>query len=195
MKSFKEHLSESKKSYDFKIKVAGEFNSDQESKLKGLLEKYSVSNFKKSGTTPIQSLPLDFPKLKNCEVNIFEITLDYPATSFELTEYLSTELKLNKQNLAIKRPNEPSEEYQSPVELRDGALLNDPEYKEAPNVKFEDYYGDNYNKKFVKELNDLLKLERKARGEQIPASEQAKYNTDSESGTKSVLKLSEDPRK
>lgn len=197
-KSFKEHLAESvdAKKRDFRIKVAGEFSKDQESVLKTMLEKYTVSQFKKVKTTPVQDLPLDFPALKNVEVNIYEVVLDYPVTTFELTEYLSTGLKVNKQSLVVRKPGEPSEDYQTPAEKREGALLNDPEYKEAPNAKFEDFYGDKYNTGFVKELNDLLKLERKARGEEIPTEGAAKFSIDSDSDKNSVFnKVAPDPRK
>jgi hypothetical protein len=197
-KSFKEHLAESaaEKKRDFRIKVAGEFGKEQEATLKTMLEKYTVSQFKKVKTTPVQELPLDFPALKNCEVNIYEVVLDYPVTTFELTEYLSNGLKVNKQSLVVRKPGEPSEDYQTPADKREGALLSDPDYKEAPNAKFEDYYGDKYNTGFVKELNDLLKLERKARGETIPTEGKAKFNTDSDAGTKSVFNtVSPDPRK
>ena len=197
-KSFKEHLSESaaEKKRDFRIKVAGDFSKDQESSLKTMLEKYTVSKFKKLKTTPVCEFPLDFPALKNCEVSIFEVVLDYPVTTFELTEYLSTTLKVNKQNLVVRKPGEPTEDYQTPVEKREGALLNDSEYKESPNANFEDYYGDKYNTGFVKELNDLLKLERKARGEIIPTEGEAKFSTESKGDQKSVFnKVSEDPRK
>ena len=88
MKTFTQYLSESAKKYDFRVKVAGEFTTEQESSMKSLLSKYSVSGFKKSGTTPIQALPLDFPQVKNCEVSIYEVVLDYPTTQQELTEYL-----------------------------------------------------------------------------------------------------------
>jgi hypothetical protein len=196
MKNFKEYLSESKKQYPFKIKVAGAFHKDQEKALESLLGRYAVSNFKKSTTTPVQELPLDFPQLKNCEVHIYEVTLDYPSTQFELTEYLATGLSVNKQNLVVRRPGEPLEEYQHQEgEKREGALLDDPDYKEAGNPKFEDYYGDKYNTGFVKELNDLLKLERKARGEQIPTEGVAKYNTDSDANTTGILKQAEETRK
>lgn len=195
MKTFKAYLSESKKQYTFRIKVAGDFESDKESLLKELLNRYSLSSFKKTGKTPIQSLPLDFPQVKNCEVNIFEVTVDYPVTQHELLEYLATELGVGKSHLVVRRPGEPSEEYQTPAEPREGALLDDPDYKEAGNPQFEDYYGDKYNTGFVKELNDLLKLQRKARGEQIPATDPAKYNVDSPAGTTSVLKQAPDPRK
>lgn len=195
-KNFKEYLSESKKQYDFRVKVAGEFATEQESAMKTLLDRYSVSAFKKKGKTPIQELPLDFPQIKNCEVSIFEITLDYPTTQQELTEYLSSELGIGKSHLVVRRPGEPSEEYQAePVEPRKTALLDDPDYKEAGNPNPDDYFGDKYNSGFIKELNDLLKLERKARGEEIPAEKPAKYNADAPANTGSVLKQAPDPRK
>lgn len=195
MKSFKEHLTESKKQYDFRIKIAGDFTTEQESTLKKALDKYQVSGWKKTGKTPIQELPLDFPQVKNCEVNIYEVTLDYPTTQFELTEFIANHCGVNRTHLAVRRPGEPSEEYQTPVPERKSALLDDPDYKESENAKFEDYYGDKYNSGFVKELNDILKLQRKERNEQIPTTEAAKFNTDSEEGKTGVLKQAQDPRK
>lgn len=194
-KSFIHYLTESKKRYDFRIKIAGDFSTEQESNLKTALSKYSLAEFKKSGKTPIQELPLDFPQVKNCEVNIYEVSLDYPTTQFELTEYIANHCGINKSHLAVRRPGEPSEEYQEPVKERTGALLDDPDYKEAGNAKFEDYYGDKYNSGFVKELNDILKLQRKARGEQIPATESAKFNTDAECGSTSPIQQAPDTRK
>jgi hypothetical protein len=189
MKTFKEYLSESKKQYDFRVKVAGDFTTEQEDTLKTLLGRYSLSGFKKTAKTPIQELPLDFPQVKNCEVSIYEVSVDYPTTQHELTEYLTAELGVNKQNLVVRKPGEPTEEYQTPVEPREGALLDDPDYKEACNAQFEDYYGDKYNTGFVKELNDILKLQRKARGEEIPTEGAAKFNTDTEVKQESLLKF------
>jgi hypothetical protein len=190
MKSFTEYLTESKKQYDFRIKIAGEMSTEQEDTMKRLLGRFTNENtltgFKKS-KTPIQAVPLDFPQVKNCEVNIYEVTLDFPTTQFELTEYLAAELGIGKQNLVVRRPGEPSEEYQMPAEKREGALLLDPDYKEAGSPQFEDYYGDKYNTGFVKELNDILKLQRKERGEEIPTEGAAKYNTDAEPGNTSLF--------
>jgi hypothetical protein len=190
MKSFTAYLTESKKQYDFRIKIAGDMTSEQEDTMKRLLGRFTNENtltgFKKS-KTPIQAVPLDFPQVKNCEVNIYEVTLDFPTTPFELTEYLAAELGIGKQNLVVRRPGEPSEEYQMPVEKREGALLLDPDYKEAGSPQFEDYYGDKYNTGFVKELNDILKLQRKERGEEIPTEGAAKYNTDAEPSNTSLF--------
>ena len=58
-----------------------------------------------------------------------------------------------------------------------------------------DVDGTKYNSGFVKELNDLLKLERKARGEEIPTEGAAKFNTDSPANTKSILQAAPEVRK
>jgi hypothetical protein len=191
MKNFKEYLSESytAKKHDFRVKVAGEFTTEQEAKLKTMMDRFQVDKFKKVGTTPIQTLPLDFPHVKNCEVHIYEVTVDYPTTQQELSEYLTQGLLVSKQNLVVRRPGEPSEEYQTPVEKREGALLNIPDYKEVENANFEDYYGSKYNSGFVKELNDILKLQRKDRGEEIPMETAAKFSTDTEEKQESLLKF------
>jgi hypothetical protein len=193
MKNFLDYLSESiaSKKYEFRVKVAGEFTTEQETHLRNVLDRFAVDKFKKVGKTPIQALPLDFPQVRNCEVSIFEVVLDYPTTQQELTEYLSQNLGVSRQNLVVRRPGEPSEDYQTPAEKREGALLDDAEYKEAGNPQFEDYYGDKYNTGFVKELNDILKLQRRERGEQIPMSTEgaAKFNTDTPANTDSLLKF------
>ena len=203
MKNFKDYLSESAEKYDFRIKIAGTVTTEQVDALKNLLQKFQVSGFKKVSTTPIQEMPLDFPKIKNAEVSIFEVSLDYPSTQWELKEYLGTGLGLTQDAIVVRRPGEPSEEYQEPQEKREGALLNDSEYKEAPNAKFEDFYGDKYNTDFVKELNAILKLQRKERGEQIPEAKSddvmknpgATTNDLPQNNTSVFNKVAEDPRK
>ncbi len=190
MKSFKEYLTKSQKQYPFRIKIAHEMTSEQEDLMKSLLGRFIRDNSSlslKKSKTPIQAAPLDFPQVKNSEVNIYEVVLDFPTTQFELKEYLSTGLGVGKPHLVVRSPNEPSEEYQTEEPKREGALLNDPDYKEAPNAKFEDYYGDKYNTGFVKELNDILKLQRRERGEQIPSEGAAKFNTDSDEKATSVI--------
>jgi hypothetical protein len=201
-KQFKEYLSESKRKFDFRIKVAGPFSEDQAKTMEALLSKFQVSSFKEVGKTPIQDLPLDFPKIKNAEVCIYEAELEYPSTQWELHEYLCTNMGITKDAMVVRKPGENSETYQEPQEPRTEALLTDSEYKESPNANFEDFYGDKYNTGFVKELNDILKLQRKERGEEIPeskADDVIKNPGDTlvnvPQGNKPVLKQAEDPRK
>ena len=61
MKTLKEYLTESKKVYDFKVKVAGDVPESFQENLKTALERCKVLKLEKISTTPIQSLPLDFP--------------------------------------------------------------------------------------------------------------------------------------
>jgi len=174
MKSFKDYLTESKRTYDFKVKIACDMTADQESAMKELLNKYSVVEFKKTGKTPVQALPLDFPRLSNTEVCIYEVSLDYPVASHELQNYLGNGLKILEQSIVVRKPGEPSEQYQETGEQREGALLNDAEYKESPNVDSDKYYGDKYNASLIKTLNDDLKAQHKARGQVIPNGDDGK---------------------
>jgi hypothetical protein len=177
-KTFKDYLMEGKKTYPFKVKIAGEITNEQEECMKSLLSKYQIATFSKTKKTPVQALPLDFPRLNNVEVNIWDVTLDYPVTSHELINYLGNGLRINEQFIVVRNPNEPSEEYQQPSETYDGALLTDSTYKESPNANPDDFYGDKYNASFVKALNDDLKAQRKARGEEIPNGENGKTLND-----------------
>lgn len=186
-KTFKDYLMESKKTYPFKVKIAGEVTAEQEDCLKSLLAKYQVTEFKKAAKTPVQALPLDFPRLNNVEVNIWDVRLDYPVTSHELINYLGNGLRINEQFIVVRNPTEPSEEYQRPSDSYDGALLTDSEYKESPNADFNDFYGDKYNTSFVKALNDDLKAQRKARGEVIPGGDDGKTLNDIPQGNSSPV--------
>ena len=170
MKTLKEYITESfqGKKYPFKIKIAGELPEGGEDKIKTLLEKFGVDSFSKNATTPIQSLPLDFPKLKNMSVSIYDVTLNYPTTPQELHEYICGMAKLGADAVVVRNPNEPTEAYQTEPVERKGALLDDPNYKEAEKVKSDQYYGDKYNQNMLKELAKESKARAKERGEKIP---------------------------
>jgi hypothetical protein len=168
MKTFKEYLSESVKTYPFRIKIAGNVTTEDEGFIKYALDKFSIAEFKKVGKTPIQSLPLDFPKVRNAEVTVFEVSTHYPTTPQELTDKLLMCLKRPLEEIVVRNPNEPLEEYQAPREKRKGALLNDGEMSEAVSQPFDSFWGTNYNAQFLKQLHADAEARRKARGEEIP---------------------------
>ena len=88
MSTFQHYLTESVKSYDYKIKVAGQIDKDFTSKMETALGKFEVAKMSAGKKTPIQTMPLDFPALSNEEVTIFEVTTNYPASPREMKEYL-----------------------------------------------------------------------------------------------------------
>ena len=131
--AFKKYLAEASKQYDFIIKVAGELDENFEDSLEVALKKFDVANLSAGKKTPIQSVPLDFPNMTNCEVTVFETTLNYPTTQNELRAYLSSVLNTQDDFIRVRKPGEPYEEYQTEKEDKpyEDKLL-DGEYKDAP---------------------------------------------------------------
>lgn len=109
MKKLTEYLAESKKTYAFKIGIAGDIPEGMDAKLKSALEKYSVAEFKKSKTTPIQERPLDFPQLTNTAVTFYEVAINYPTTEAVLEEYLGSICEVNRSHLIVRNPKAPVE--------------------------------------------------------------------------------------
>jgi hypothetical protein len=115
MKSLKDYLIEGKKTYDFKIKVAGDLPNKFESNLKTALEKYSVASMKKS-KTPIQMVPLDFPNSTCQEVHIFEVCLNYPEIPPLLMNYIVEKTGIAASDIIVRTSAEPVEAYENTKE-------------------------------------------------------------------------------
>lgn len=113
MKSFKDYLTESKKTYPFKIGVAGPLDKGFADKLESALEKFGVVKLSPGKKTPIQERPLDFPQLQNMEVTYFETELNYPTTQAVLQEYLGRLCEVGLSHIVVRNPNEPIEQYQA----------------------------------------------------------------------------------
>ena len=109
MKSFKDYIT--KKTYDFKIKVAGELPAKFESVLKTSLEKFGVDSMSTS-KTPIQKLPLDFPGIDNTEVHIFEVCLKYPVIPPVLRSYVMEKTGVPEAKIVVRNALDNEEEYQ-----------------------------------------------------------------------------------
>ena len=112
MKNFADYLTESKKTYEFKIGVAGELPENFEDMLETSLQKYGCSQIAAGKKTPIQERPLDFPQLENCEATYFEITCTYPTTVQVLREYIGQCCGVKQSHIIVRNPNEPQELYQ-----------------------------------------------------------------------------------
>jgi hypothetical protein len=124
MKSFKEYLVESKKTYAFKVKVAGDLVEDFDSKLKMAMEKFSVIKVSSGKRTPIRDVPLDFPDMKNTSVTVYDVEVNYPTTPDVLENYISQFSSMPLHCVKVRTGNEPSEQYQE-------AMKKEPENDEA----------------------------------------------------------------
>jgi hypothetical protein len=161
MKTFKEYLAESKKVYSFKVKVAGELPENFQKNLKSVLGEYGLMTLEKLTTTPIQEAPMDFPEMKNCEVHVFEVICEYPVTSPELIHDIKA-MGLVEACFRVRNSGEPTEEQQilATDEPSGEALLDEVQYKDTK-IKHKDYFGDDFNKSFLKDLEKASKSKKK----------------------------------
>ena len=156
MSTFTQYLAESSKSYDYKVKVAGAISDDFASRMETALAKFEVAKMSAGKKTPIMTMPLDFPHLSNEEVTIFDVTTNYPASSGVMKEYLSDLLGVNASKIVVRKPGEPTEEYQDNMQVAQKSeyanKLMDIEYKDAPKVNAEDFHSTKANMGLLKEL-------------------------------------------
>jgi hypothetical protein len=87
-KTFTQYLTESKQTYSYKIKVAGGCDAECVKHMEEKLARYDIIKMTEPKTTPVMEDPLDFPGVKNMEVCMFEVELNYPASADELYQML-----------------------------------------------------------------------------------------------------------
>jgi hypothetical protein len=116
MRSFSDILTESKKTYPFKIGIAGELPKDFSNRLKTMLEKFSVQSLSSPKKTPIQERPLDFPNLENIDVHYFDVEVNYPTTPQVLGEYISQTCSVHASHVMVRTPDDNLERYQETKE-------------------------------------------------------------------------------
>ena len=163
MSTFKEYLIESAKSYDYKIKIAGDIDKDFATKMETALGKFEVAKMSAGKKTPIQSLPLDFPQLKNESVTIFDVTTNYPASVRVMKEYIADYMNISPACVVVRLPGEPTEEYQETIANAGKSeyknKLQDIEMSDAPKVNAEDFHSTKANMSLLKELLKNRKAE------------------------------------
>lgn len=185
MKSFKEYLTENKKLYSFKIKIAGDLPEDFVNTLKARLDRCGLKTLAETAKTPVQQVPMDFPELKNLEVRVFDAMCEYPITAPEIAKEL-TEMGMDASRFRVRGVGEPSEmdQVQAMTAPSGDALIADNEYKESGKIKHKDYFGDEFNKGFLRDLQKVSKerLKEQGKGEyKLPKFKQDK------AGAKSAL--------
>lgn len=109
MKSYKEYLFESKKTYEFKIKIAGDCPDDCVSKIKEALSSFKLESCSAGKRTPITEKQVDFPQLENVGVTIFDVELSYPTTSIQVREAVANKLNIVPANIRVRNQQEEEE--------------------------------------------------------------------------------------
>lgn len=183
MKTFKEYLTENKKAYPFRIKVAGELPEGFAKKVKEYLG-YCKANLVEKSKTPIQAQPLDFPDLSNVDVHVFEVVCEYPTTAPQIIERLKC--LVPESHLRVRNGGDPAEAEHAGFEVEGSgeSILEEPEYDDK--VKGKDYFGDDFNKGFLKDLSKAAKERAKEEGKgeyKLPKAKQDKAGAKSAMGS------------
>ena len=157
MSTFTQYLTEAAKSYDYKVKVAGMIADDFKNRMETALQKFELAKLSAGKKTPIQSLPLDFPALSNEEVTIFDVTTNYPCSVNVLKEYLADYMNINASMIVVRKPGEPTEEYQDQIadagksDFANKLASVEEKFEKHP-VKGEEHFGDKHNMSLMREL-------------------------------------------
>ena len=84
------------------------------------------------------------------------MTTNYPASVREMKEYLADYMNISPAMIVVRKPNEPSEEYQEQMEVAKTSeyknKLQDIEMSDAPKVNAEDFHSTKANMSLLKEL-------------------------------------------
>lgn len=86
MKTFAQYLTESEKTFDYRIKILGDVPTNFIRDLKDQLKKFEPVKISEPKKTPVLSKPLDFPNFSNESVTMMDATFRYPATPPQLEQ-------------------------------------------------------------------------------------------------------------
>jgi hypothetical protein len=109
MKSFKEYLTESKKVYEFKVKIAGDCPKDCSSSIKQALTQFHVESCSAGKSTPIQEHHSEFPEHKNCSMTVFDVCTRYPATSLQVRNMVAEHVGIAESRVKVRNLKEEEE--------------------------------------------------------------------------------------
>jgi hypothetical protein len=151
MKSFKEYLTESKKVYEFKIKIAGDCPKNCAAQLKLALTQFHVQSCSEGKSTPIQEHQSEFPEHKNVGMTIFDVCTSYPATTLQVRDMVAERLGIAQANVKVRNLAEEKEyEINHANDKRSGKALLGTDFESTDN---QDLVGEEYKMNFLKELS------------------------------------------
>lgn len=100
MKTFAQYLTESEKTFDYRIKIVGDVTADFLKAFKEKLKKFDPVKISDVKSTPILSKPADFPEFTNQSVNMMDVSFRYPATPPQIQQ-MAKLLGLDENRLAM----------------------------------------------------------------------------------------------
>lgn len=129
MKNFKDYLTESERTYNYRIKLVGDMESGFFKALEEKLKQFDIVKITAPKTTPVQTKPADFPAFDNDRVTHVDVEFRYPAIEPQIQQ-LAQLLGFNPNRVRMLTvPYEDSmADEKSRIETDNKDLLTDTDY-------------------------------------------------------------------
>jgi hypothetical protein len=148
MRSLKQYITESLKSYNYTIKIAGDVDKNFIDMFKYNLNKFDPIRISEPTKTPIQKSPYGFPNLSNQSITIIKADFRYPATEpmiQQIAQLLGYNINMVRVISTDFDDSINSEQVGYANEMDHNPLLLHPELEEQPGAKEANKaYGDSY---------------------------------------------------
>lgn len=177
MKSYKEYLTESKRTYQFRIKVANcDLNSEMLDKLEHALGQFDLVDISKPKSLPITRSP-EFAKMGPVERQIVDVELNYPATQTGLRQVVHSHTSIPLECIVVTTKLEDEMDPHPVSQHEEGPVLQN---EELPTVEgAQDHVGFKRVDSLLKELtSDKHEPESVEPGKSAPKEKKAATTSD-----------------
>lgn len=153
MKSLKQYLAESEKSYNFRLRSLNEISDEHMDRIESHMKKYNMESISACKKTIMQSKPRGFDDVGPNEVYVCDIELKLPATPNAIQEEICRIVGCPPGDLIVNNMNESEELWNDVLKDEDQepkSVLADADYSDSEKVDHSEHYGNEFVDKFVK---------------------------------------------
>lgn len=174
--NLKQYLLKAEKPSKYRIKSIRPLGDNEMDIIEKVLMKYRPKDVSRPKKMMFQKHPLDYVGVENVEVYYIDVEVTVPVSPHALENEIEERLGLafDSNVIQVISDNDPrgccmnDDEEEEKVTDEKTALLLDPDYKEVAPINPDDFYGDNYNKKFTDYLNKVREERKYAKAAEKP---------------------------
>lgn len=109
MKTFAKYLTESQKTYEFRIKLANVDPAEKMDVIENALNAYGLDSISKPKRLPLKESDIDFPNFKTVELYLMDAVLNYPVNDAQLRTIIAERAGIPQANIVVVPKNHPEE--------------------------------------------------------------------------------------
>ena len=152
-KSLQHYLTESTKTFKFKVKIATDNISEHQlSAVEQQLAAYKLMNISKPKRLPIQSNPINFENLGAITVQSMDVELAYPATDVQVKEAVRLGAGCAGNHIYVGSEGQEQDTVRVDYDKKDGKAVLTQDYKKSDG-SVKELYGDENIKILLKDFD------------------------------------------